>query len=386
MNGATSVNRPDAQSCHSAKGSANPGTAQVPRLNETHPVRMFIEGDNLYEAMLSSIRSATRTVNMESYIFASDEIGWQFARALGERAEAGVDVRLHLDAAGSSGRSFSSIQRYLLDRGVNLRWFHRWSWRNPSRYNRRSHRKLLIVDRHVAFMGGFNIHRESSMTVIGPSRWRDTHAEVTGPLVADAAWLFDTFWRGLRHSPPLRPNGTQFVSNETRKCRHHIRCLYLDVFNSARQRIFVTTPYFVPDLTTLRGLIAAARRGIDVRVLTPLISDVPITQWAARAIYSALMSAGVHIHQYVPRMLHAKTVVVDSNWATLGTANLDYRSFFVNYELVLLTTSPLMCEQLARHFVYDLSESRRLDTATFARRPWTSKLLEVAGHALRRWL
>ncbi len=372
MNGATSVNQADALLCHSAKGSSSPSTAQAPRVNQTPPMRLFIEGDNLYKAMLSSIRTATRTVNMESYIFASDE--------------AGVDVRLHLDAAGSSGRSSTSIQRYLRDRGVNLRWFHRWSWRNPLRYNRRSHRKLLIVDRYVAFVGGFNIHRESSMTVSGTSRWRDTHAEVTGPLVADATRLFDTFWRGLRQSPPMRTSGTQFVSNETRRCRHRIRCLYLDVFNSARQRIFVTTPYFVPDLTTLRGLIAAARRGVDVHVLTPLISDVPITQWAARAFYSALMSAGVHIHEYLPRMLHAKTVVVDSDWAALGTANLDYRSFFVNYELVLLTTSPHECEQLARHFVHDLSESRRLDATTFARRPWTSKLLEVAGHALRRWL
>jgi cardiolipin synthase len=148
----------------------------------------------------------------------------------------------------------------------------------------------------------------------------------------------------------------------------------------------VTTPYFVPDLSTLRRLVAAARRGVDVRVLVPLHSDVPITQWAARAVYAALMSAGVHIHEYLPRMLHAKTVVVDADWAALGTANLDYRSFFVNYELILMTTSPPDCEQLARHFVHDLSESRQLNAAAFAGRPLTNKLLEVVGHSLRRWL
>ncbi|MEO8124575.1 MAG: phospholipase D-like domain-containing protein [Burkholderiales bacterium] len=356
------------------------------REQQTPALWFFTEGDDLYEAMLSEIRASTQTVSMESYIFASDEIGWRFAVALGERAAAGVEVRLHLDAAGALGRWSASLQRHLRDRGVDVRWFQRWSWRHPLRYNRRSHRKLLIVDRHAAFGGGFNIHRESSMAAIGVSRWRDTHAELSGPLVDEATQSFDAFWRGRRQSPPIRSSGTQFVSNETRKCRHRIRCLYGEVFDAARQRIYVTTPYFVPDLSTLRRLVAAARRGVDVRVLVPLHSDVPVTQWAARAIYAALMSAGVHIHEYLPRMLHAKTVVVDSDWAALGTANLDYRSFFVNYELILMTTSPADCEQLVGHFFHDLSESRRLDAATFAARPWTNKLLEVAGHALRRWL
>jgi cardiolipin synthase len=356
------------------------------RTQQTPTTRLFTEGDKIYETMLAAISASTQTVKMESYVFASDEVGWRFAEALGERAAAGIDVRLHLDAAGALGRWSAPLQRHLHDRGVEIRWFQRWSWRHPLRYNRRSHRKLLIVDRRVAFVGGFNIHRESSMAASGVSRWRDTHAEVSGPLVDEATQLFDAFWRGRRQSPPIRSSRTQFVSNETRKCRHRIRCLYGEVFDAARQRIYVTTPYFVPDLSTLRRLVAAARRGVDVRVLVPLHSDVPITQWAARAVYAALMSAGVHIHEYLPRMLHAKTVVVDADWAALGTANLDYRSFFVNYELILMTTSPPDCEQLARHFVHDLSESRQLNAAAFAGRPLTNKLLEVVGHSLRRWL
>ena len=127
-----------------------------------HLDKLFTEGDALYEAMLAAIDNATVVVRMESYIFASDENGWRFAEALARSAAAGVDVRAHLDAAGAWGSTSSSLQRFLRSHGVHLRWFHRWSWREPLRYNRRSHRKLLVVDDRVAYVGGFNIHRESS--------------------------------------------------------------------------------------------------------------------------------------------------------------------------------------------------------------------------------
>ena len=133
----------------------------------SHIDQLFTEGDALYEAMLASINSATAFVRMESYIFASDEIGWRFAQALARSAAAGVDVRVHLDAAGAWGSRSSLLQRYLRDHSVQLRWFHRWSWREPLRYNRRSHRKLFVVDDRVAYVGGFNIHRESSRRCYG---------------------------------------------------------------------------------------------------------------------------------------------------------------------------------------------------------------------------
>ena len=348
----------------------------------------FTEGDALYEAMLASISSATAVVRMESYIFASDEIGWRFAEALARRAVAGVDVRVHLDAAGAWGRTSSSLQRYLRDQGVHLRWFHRWSWRDPLRYNRRSHRKLLVVDDRVAYVGGFNIHRESSRQCYGESRWRDTHAALSGALAGDAARLFDAFWRGHRRWAPVQRGigDLQLVSNDTRTCRHRIRCLYAEAFESASERVYLTTPYFVPDLSTLRQLMACARRGVDVRLLVPAKSDVPITRWAAHALYGSLLSAGVRIYEYLPRMLHAKTVVVDRHWATLGSANLDYRSFFLNYELLLAMTAPDDCELLSRQFSEDVSTSRPVLGDKWSRRSWTNLPLEAIGRALRRWL
>ncbi len=359
-----------------------------PSEREGHVDELFAEGDTLYESMLGSIRSAGLAIRMESYIFASDEVGWRFAEALAARAAASVDVRLHLDAAGAWGSSSRRLERYLRDHGVHLRWFHRWSWRDPLRYNWRNHRKLLVVDDRVAYVGGFNIHRQSSRRFYGEVRWRDTHAEVSGSLASDAAQLFDAFWRGHRRwTPKLRGmHKLQLVSNHTRACRHQIRCLYTEAFESATKSILLTTPYFVPDLSTLRHLMTCARRGVDVRVLVPSKSDVPITRWAAHALYASLLSAGVRIYEYQPRMMHAKTVVVDQRWATLGSANLDYRSFFLNYELVLAMTTPDECELLGQQFREDLSESRLILAQTWSQRHWTRRLLEAIGRAVRRWL
>ena len=369
--------------------SARPATkARGNAATAVEDTRLFTEGDELYAVMLASIRSARDSVRMESYIFADDEIGWQFTQALVDRAAAGLDVRLHLDAAGALGSSSRVMERYLRERGVFLKRFHRWSWRHPLRYNRRNHRKLMIVDDQVAYVGGFNIHRQSSRRLYGEMRWRDTHAAIFGALVEDAGKLFDAFWRGNRRWMPVQRSGraTSLVSNHTRACRHRIRCLYSEAFADARERIFLTTPYFVPDLLTQQRLIQAAHQGLDVRLLVPSKSDVPVTRWAAHAFYEQLMSAGVRIYEYQPRMLHAKIVVIDGDWATVGTANLDYRSFFLNYELLLAIREPSICASLEQQFLDDLTESLPITPANWAKRRWPGRILEVVGWILRRWL
>ncbi len=350
-------------------------------------MELFTEGDALYAAMLDSIRGARRAVRLESYLFAADEIGWEFAYALVERARAGVRVRLHLDAVGAFGESSLALARILREQGAQVKWFHRWSWRRPLRYNRRNHRKLLVVDDRVAYIGGFNIHRESSRRVVGDARWRDTHAAVSGELVRDAAKLFDAFWRGHRRwTPAQRGGGASLVSNHTRVCRHRIRCLYSEAFAGARERIYLSTPYFVPDLLMQQRLMKAARRGVDVRLLVPSRSDVPLTRWAAHAFYAALIAAGVRVYEYLPRMLHAKTVAIDGRWAALGTANFDYRSFYLNYELVLAAADARVCGLLERQFLDDLTESLPVSAGRWARRRWQQRVLEGVGWAMRRWL
>lgn len=361
----------------------------LPLLAESHEtLEHFTEGDALYEAMLDSIAGARRRVWLETYIFADDEIGRRFAEALTERARAGLDVRLHIDAAGSALCFSSRLEHYLLTQGVQLRWFHRWRWREPLRYNRRNHRKLLVVDDSEAYLGGFNIHRENSRLIYGEQRWRDSHVQCRGALAVQAARLFDAFWRGNRRWALPRTAGTASVlmPNHTRLCRRQLHCAYAAMAEGAQSAIWVTTPYFVPDHRTQEALITAARRGRDVRVLVPRKGDVRLARWAARAAYAKLLRAGVRIFEYLPRVLHAKTAVVDEAYAVLGTANLDYRSFFLNYELNFITREPDVCRQLVEQFEKDLEESEEICAGRWATRPWTEHLTETVGWLARRWL
>lgn len=351
--------------------------------------KLYTEGDELYQDMLVSLSQARNTIRMESYLFAPDRLGWRFAEILAQCARRGVAVRLHLDAAGSLFWSTQKLERYLRRSGVRVRWFHRWSWRAPLRYNRRNHRKLLVIDQHHAYLGGFNIHRENSRELYGEQRWRDTHVRITGGLVAQACALFDNFWKG-RHrrwrSPELVVGGSILLPNHNRYYRLTLHSLYMDVFSRATDSLYLTTPYFVPDRRTQAALMAAARRHVDVRILVPRKSDIWVTQWAAQAAYAALLESGVRIYEYLPRVLHAKTLVVDGSWCTIGTANVDYRSFFLNYELNLVSRDKALCHCLETHFMSDLAESVEVCQRQWAQRRWYQQLRETVAWFARRWL
>ncbi|MCC6503702.1 MAG: cardiolipin synthase B [Deltaproteobacteria bacterium] len=378
------------ESCcrHRSLKDGEPACECIPRLTEGQEnFILFTEGDELYESMLSSIASAERSIRLESYILADDEVGRRFAEALVERARAGIEVRVLVDAAGSLFWGSGSFGRTLRNKGLRVRYFHSWSWRAPLRYNRRDHRKLLVVDEKVLYLGGFNIHRESSRSFFGENRWRDTHVSIYDGLAADGAEMFDAFWQGkLGLLPKHKSSISALIPNNTRVCRHPLHCFYTDRFRRATRFVFLTTPYFVPDHRTIQALVAASRRGVDCRLLVPRKSDVWLTQWAARAAYANLLSAGVRIYEYLPRMLHAKTALVDGSWATVGTANMDYRSFFTNYELNLVTRSFDLCRQLHDQFKKDMSESEEISPSRWMRRHWSHHFTETVGWLARRWL
>lgn len=368
-------------------GSA--GFSCVPRLRPGEArFTLYTEGDELVEAMLAAIRAAGRHICLETYIFAADAVGRRFAEALAERAEAGVEVRLMVDALGSFLLFPRRLERSLRERGVRVRRFHRWQWREPLRYNRRDHRKLLVVDGFEAFLGGFNIHRYGSRSAYGERRWRDTHVRITGDLAAQAEVLFDAFWSGDRHAQPEETPGAGSVllSNHIRACRQRLSCMLVAMFAEARESLFLTTPYFVPDHRLRQGLREAAERGVDVRLLIPRISDVRLARWAASALYGELLDAGVRVFEYLPRLLHAKTVVADGNFALLGTANLDYRSVFLNYELMLASRDAVLCSALQEQFEADLAVSAEVQLERWRRRRWLTRLAEGMAWGVRRWL
>jgi len=351
-------------------------------------VHLFTEGDLLFDAMLAAIAAARREVWMETYIFADDEVGRRFANALSARARAGVQVRLLVDALGSLFQFYRSLGQTLKQAGVTVHHFHRWHWREPLRYNRRDHRKLLVVDGREAFLGGFNIHRQSSQRYFGAARWRDTHASFQGDLARQASELFDMFWHGDQHQSPREHEqaGSVLVSNQSRSCRRRLACIYDDALGSANAQICLTTPYFVPDHHTQTVLLAAVKRGVEVRLLVPRASDVRLARWAANAVYARLLDAGVRIFEYLPRMLHAKVAIVDGKWATLGTANLDYRSLFQNYELNLVSRNPDLCHRLQTQFEADLTEASAVCATRWRQRRWVPRLAELLGWSVRRWL
>lgn len=349
-------------------------------------VVLHSEGDALYAAMLEDIAAAQEIVRLETYIFACDEIGQRFIDALVERARSGVRVYFRIDAAGSFGQVSRAVSRRLREAGVRFRRWRRWSWRQPFTVHRRNHRKLLVIDRRCVYLGGFNIHRECSREHYGEARWMDLHVRLTGPVVGDAALLFDNDGRIPARWRSRSRRGRYLLPNKTGRLRALLHRVFHRAFARAERRVWLTTPYFVPDSRTQRELCAAVQRGVDVRLLVPGKSDVPITQWAGRAAYSRLLDAGVRIFEFRPRVLHAKTLLVDECWSTVGTANIDYRSFFINDEVNAVFEDPAVNAVLAARFLSDLDESREVRLRPWRRRRWFNWFPEMIGYLARRWL
>ncbi len=383
----------DAQTTDNLKTGTNMGRPAhpcLPDLVEGHDGQgfvLFTEGDALYEAMLADIAGAKINIRFETYIIAGDEIGWRFGEALVNKVQQGISVRVIADAAGVMLWGSHQLVRFMLQQGVQVELFHRWHWQKPLRYNRRDHRKLLVIDDETLYLGGFNMHRENSRALVGEARWRDTHISTRGELAREAALLFDVVWRKKkrwRARPEAVVSG--LVPNHNHACRQDLHSLFADSFESATKTVYVTTPYFVPDHRTQRALKNAAQRGIDVRLLLPGKNDVWLVQWASQAAYAELLFAGVRIYEYLPRVLHAKTAVVDGAWATLGTANLDYRSLFINYEVNLVTRDIRLCQELQACFMDDLTYAEEITKRDWAKRPWNRHLSESIGWMARRLL
>lgn len=352
-------------------------------------IKLFHDGDEVYAEMLSAIASATSRIWMESYIFAYDDIGKEFIQALGAQAKKGVDVCVHLDAAGNLFHGGKQVGRDLQEVGVRIKFFHRWSLRKPLRYNRRNHRKLLIIDEKKVYFGGFNIQRENSTALMGTESWRDSHVRITEQaMVAQAAELFAFFWGSATQKVeswgPL--DSGRLISNHSRRLRRQLRITLARTLRKTQHSLDLATPYLVPDQGLLKILLNLARRGVRVRLLLPSHGDHRFVQWAAKASYGKLLRAGVMIYEYQPKMLHCKIILVDGKTSLIGTANMDYRSMLDNYELLLLTHESLVCKELAENFAQDLLDSIQVTLTGWSRRDWLNRVLEQVGWWFRRLL
>jgi cardiolipin synthase len=342
-------------------------------------IELLANGDEYFPAMLKAIRSARQTVNFASYILHSDEIGRQFRDAFCERARAGVQVRVLLDGIGSGWSLDNSDVDMMKKAGCKFAYYHPTaSWR-VDRTNRRSHRRVLVVDGHVAFTGSAGFAKKWAGHAEDKNHWRDTQARIEGPIVAKFQWAFEEHWvktfgetlSGSGHFPSLPEAGdckAQLVASHSFSIAP-IPLLQATAFASAEKRIWITNPYCTPTDDQVDLLVKAVQRKVDVRLLLPGINnDQPLTKSAGRAAYGRMLEGGVKIFEYQPSMIHTKSMVVDGLFSMVGSSNLDARSSEINEELDLVVYDEKFGREMEEVFEKDLRQSREYTLEEFKKR------------------
>lgn len=333
-------------------------------------VTTYTFGQDLYDDMLAAIRGAQHMVLFETYIWKGDEVGQRFKQALTEAADRGVEVYAIYDSFAnlvvpSRFKRFAPILRVFAYPVYNAGW----RFFDIRRYGR-DHRKILVVDDDVAFVGGYNVGAPYA------TEWRDTHCRITGPGVWDLKRSFADFWNEHRGSgrggqrplllqspldswePRIRVH-----RNLPRQWMFPIRAMYLEAINRSTRNVWLTHAYFIPDQDFVDALKLAARRGVDVRLLLPRTSNHVVADWLSRGYFSQLLRAGVRIHRFEGAMVHAKTATIDGNWSTIGTANIDRLSMTGNYEINMEFIDPGMARVMEDIFRSDLRQCSELTLA-----------------------
>jgi cardiolipin synthase A/B len=364
--------------------------------SDTH-VEVLTNGDSFYEAELQAIAAARSHICLEAYIFQKGAIAQRFTAALTERARAGVEVRVVLDAVGSFN-TWRRDFRELIEAGGNVQWHAPLRWYTLMRFNSRTHRELLIVDGEIAFLGGAGIADHWYHGSRRRKRWRDTMFRVEGRAVASLQSLFAENW--LESSGELitgahyyrrhteRPGMTALVIDSTPTAGQatRARMLFQTLLASARRSIHLTTPYFLPDRSARAELVRAIEeRGVDLKIVVPgKHSDHLLTRRSSRRLYGDLLRAGAQIFEYQPSMIHTKSLVVDGLWSVVGSTNFDSRSFGINDELNLAALGEGLAARMEQDFQEDLAHSRRITYAEWQRRPLSERLHEWLGWILER--
>jgi len=354
-------------------------------------VTLYREGPATFDALEAAIDEAREHVHLVYYIWQADRTGERLRDALVRAARRGVEVRLLLDDVGSRparGRFFRPLREA---GGRVARFLPVLSRFLRVTLNNRNHRKIVVVDGATGFTGGMNVGDEYAG--IGDP-WRDAHVRIVGPAVNRLQEVFAEDWfhaagedlARQSYFPNVEPSGdawAQILASGPDDDRWHgIHTLLFSAVNLARQRVWIETPYFVPDVSMALALQAAALRGIDVRLLVPAESDNPLVLYAGRSFYGELLAAGVKIYELPKAMLHAKTATIDDRIATVGSANMDQRSFRLNFEANAFFFGPEVAAELARSFEVVQAASERLDADAFARRPRRQRLAEALTRLL----
>jgi cardiolipin synthase A/B len=357
-------------------------------------VDLLLNGDEFFPAMLKEIRAARETINYAQYSWADGPVSRDISEALAERCRAGVAVNLLLDAVGTSAMPTEYID-LMRQAGCRVEHFRPVSRAALHRFNYRNHRRVLVVDGRVGFTGGSGVSAKWMGNGRTKGQWRDTDARVRGPIVAFLQGTFADSWRtetgivlgGRAHFPGADPVArgvrAQVVRSSPGGGSYDVYTMYLLAIAGARRTIHMTNPYFVPDTTMADALVKAARRGVRVTVLVPGEIDHNLVRQASRRGFGPLLQAGIRIHEYRAGLLHAKTMVVDGEWATVGSTNVDNRSFALNDEMNLVVYDRGVAGRLDRVFAEDLGHAARVDYETWRARPLRDRVIETLALPIR---
>lgn len=372
-------------------------------------VRLFSDGPSTYTAMFQAIERARDHINLETYIFEDDTVGRRLAELLIQKEKEGVQVNIIYDSFGSLETSDAFFER-LRDGGLKVVEFNPVNPLDVKRrwmVNQRDHRKILVVDGTIAFTGGVNISRVYSRSPFRSSRpkspeaaktlWRDTHVQIEGPVVAEFQRTFLKAWTQQKgpplpeqqYFPPLKPAGKLIVRAINSSPADDMATIYrvfVSAISHAEQSIHLTVAYFAPDGQMLKALTDAAARGVDVTLLLPGVTDSGLVVRAGQSHYKRLLQAGVKLYELQGALLHSKTAVIDGVWSTVGSANLDWRSFLHNEEVNAVILGDEFAAQMGALFQQDLAASRRITLKEWETRPFIHRVKETIGRILEYWL
>jgi cardiolipin synthase A/B len=364
-----------------------------------HRLRLLRDGEQTFPAMLEAIQRAQATICLETYILRDDRTGERFAEALMERARAGVEVNLLYDAWGSSVSE--EYVRPLREAGVRAVAFRpvRFSFQSYKLVQQvapRNHRKSLIVDGHIAFTGGINIADDYASRADGGEGWRDTHLCLEGPAAHEMQYFFLRTWRKAKGDPidevryahgGRRPDPqVRVVTSDMHRGRKSIREWYRKAIMGAQKSIYITNAYFLPTLRLLRALAQAARRGVDVRIMVAGTTDVTAVLLASRSIYGRLLEAGARLYEWQGRVLHAKTAVIDGQWSTVGSSNLDQQSLRLNLESNVIVHDARFAGSMEAMFQEDIAHCDEITSEEWRDRPPWERAASWAAYLFRDWL
>ncbi len=371
-------------------------------------VKLLQDGAQTYPAMFAALRSARDHINLESYIIEDDEVGRQFADVLLEQQARGVQVNVIYDSVGGIHTPKAFFDR-LRAGGIAVLEFNPvnpFLSMTPWLINHRDHRKLLVVDGRIAFIGGINISSVySGGSMSGPSDkagkdrspWRDTDLQLEGPVVGELQKLFMDTWQKQKgkplaakdYFPTLKAEGNEIVRSIGSTPDDPFSLIYLTLISAvgnAEKQIYLTNAYFVPDPQFLKALIDAAARGVDVKLILPSHSDSALVFHAGRSNYSDLLKGGVQLYEREGAVLHSKTAVVDGVWSTVGSSNLDWRSFSDNDEVNAVVLGREFAQQMLAAFARDLEAAQAIDPKKWERRSFELRIKEWASRLWERWL